>query len=484
MRKGLIGVLNIVGATLLNGAAWGQCEVTQLASQGGFGRVSIDGDVAVIGDTDAFGSFGAAYVYRRGLGGPQDWTLQATLMAPEPDSDDQFGSAVAVGDGVIVVSAHKTNGDAPHSGSAYTYRYDGAVWQYQTMLTASDSQPGAIFGFSVAIDGDVILIGARDDPNEGVFQSGSAYIFRFDGANWIEETKLVDPDHEPCDLLGAVVSIRGDVALVGAHGNDDAGLGTGAAFIFRRDPKDGSQWLLEQQLQAFDVPGNAWFGFSVSLTQNLALVGAPQDDAQLGAAYVMRYDGTRWVHETKLVASNPVGPFPLLGRSVSLSDDGTNALVAAPLDDEAGDQAGAIHLFRSNAKTWQEFVKIIASDASPGDHLGLSVSLSGDMALAKSGGRGYIFAGIQGIDCNENNEPDACDIFGGKSSDDNGNGIPDECESIPGDIDGDGTVGATDLLILLTSWGPCENCDDCPADLDGNCTVGASDLLILLVNWG
>ena len=53
-----------------------------------------------------------------------------------------------------------------------------------------------------------------------------------------------------------------------------------------------------------------------------------------------------------------------------------------------------------------------------------------------------------------------------------------------GDIDGDGTVGATDLLILLVSWGPCDDCNDCPADLDGNCTVGASDLLILLVNWG
>ncbi len=484
MRKGLIGVLNIVGATLLNGAAWGQCEVGQIFSQGGFGRVSIEGDIAVIGDAEAFGSFGAAYVYRRGLDGSQDWTLQATLMAPEPDSDDQFGSAVAVGDSVIVVSAHKTNGDAPHSGAAYTYRYDATVWQYETMLTASDSQGGEIFGWSVAVDGDVILIGARDDPNEGVFQSGSAYIFRFDGANWIEEAKLVDPDHEPCDLLGASVSIKGDVALVGAHLNDDAGLGTGAAFVFRRDPKDGSQWLLEQQLQAFDVPGNAWFGFSVSLTLNLALIGAPQDDAQLGAAYVMRYDGTRWVHETKLVASNPVGPFPFLGWAVSLASDGLTALAGAFHDDQAGNEAGAVHLFRTNGKTWQEIEKFTASDTSAGDSFGISVSLSDDTAVIKGGGKGYIFAGMSGLDCNKNGEPDSCDIFDGTSDDQDGNGIPDECESIPGDINGDGVVNSVDLLILLVSWGPCENCDDCPADLDGNCTVDASDLLILLVNWG
>ncbi|MEE9128418.1 MAG: M12 family metallo-peptidase [Phycisphaerales bacterium] len=90
------------------------------------------------------------------------------------------------------------------------------------------------------------------------------------------------------------------------------------------------------------------------------------------------------------------------------------------------------------------------------------------------------------VDCNLNLIPDSCDIASGTSQDVNGNGIPDECESpgIPGDIDGDGSVGASDLLILLVSWGPCADCSDCPADLDDNCSVGASDLLILLANWG
>ncbi|MEE8155104.1 MAG: M12 family metallo-peptidase [Phycisphaerales bacterium] len=90
------------------------------------------------------------------------------------------------------------------------------------------------------------------------------------------------------------------------------------------------------------------------------------------------------------------------------------------------------------------------------------------------------------IDCNLNLIPDSCDITSGTSQDVNGNGIPDECESpgIPGDLDGDGSVGASDLLILLANWGPCADCDDCVADIDGDCSVGASDLLILLANWG
>lgn len=86
-------------------------------------------------------------------------------------------------------------------------------------------------------------------------------------------------------------------------------------------------------------------------------------------------------------------------------------------------------------------------------------------------------------DCNENGIPDECEIAAGTVNDDNGDGIPDECGT-PGDIDGDGNVSTTDLLILLGSWGACVDCNDCPADLDGDCSVGTSDLLILLGNWG
>ena len=488
MRKRLIGFVSITAVAVLTGAAWGQCEVTQLASQGGFGRVSIDGDVAVVGDTDAFGSLGAAYVYRRGPGGPEDWKLDAVLIAPEPDVEDVFGSSVAVSGNVIVVSAHHADAPEFQSGAAHIFRYNpnSAQWEHEATLTASDGDMGDIFGWSVAIDGDVVLIGARDDENDGLDQSGSAYIFRYDPdtSGWVEEAKLTDPNAEEGDGLGVSVSIRGDVALIGAHVNDDAGGATGAAFIFRHDPGNPGKWALEQQLQAFDAKWIAWFGFSVSLAEDVALIGAPQLDSQIGAVYVMRYDGKRWIHEAKLLASNPVGPFPMLGRSTSLSRDGMSALGGAPFDDEAGNEAGAVHLFRTNGKTWQEIDKFTASDTGAGDSFGSSVSLSDGTTVIKGGGKGYIFAGMSGLDCNDNGEPDACDIFNGTSDDENNNGIPDECDSVPGDIDGDGTVGANDLLILLANWGRCENCDDCTADLDGNCTVGASDLLILLVNWG
>ena len=89
-------------------------------------------------------------------------------------------------------------------------------------------------------------------------------------------------------------------------------------------------------------------------------------------------------------------------------------------------------------------------------------------------------------DCNFNMIPDSCDIADGRSLDKNNNGIPDECETprIPGDIDGDGSVGVSDLLVLLANWGLCADCNNCPADIDGDCSVGVADLFILLANWG
>ena len=488
MHKGLVGVLSIVGATVLTGAAWGQCEVTQIFSQGSFGRVSVSGEVAVISDTDAFDLLGAVFVYRRGPAGPEDWKLDAVLMAPEPDVEDVFGFSVAVSGDVIVLGAPGANAPEFHSGAAHLFRYDpdSPKWEYEATLTASDGDMGDLFGFSLAIDGNVILIGARDDENDGLDQSGSAYIFRYDPdtSGWVEEAKLTDPNAEEGDGLGVSVSIRGDVALIGAHVNDDAGGATGAAFIFRRDPGNPGKWALEQQVQAFDAKWIAWFGFSVSLAQDVALIGAPQLDGQIGAVYVMRYDGKRWIHEAKLLASNPVGPFPMLGRSTSLSRDGMSTLAGAPFDDEAGNEAGAVHLFRTNGKTWQEIDKFTGSDTGAGDSFGSSVSLSEDTTVIKGGGKGYIFAGMSGLDCNDNGEPDACDIFDGQSNDQNNNGVPDECDA---DLDGSGSVGVKDLLILLGNWGPCNDCKlpgECPADLDGDCTVGVVDLLILLANWG
>ena len=461
LSRGLLCFV-VCGALVGPSSAWAQCEAGQLTSPKGqredsFAGVVISGDVATVTDSQAYSSLGAVYVYRRGPDGPGDWQLEAVLMSPEPDPDDGFG-ACRISRDVIVVGADRVDAPEFHSGAAYVYRYDpdgSGTWNYETTLIPSDGDFGDLFGWSVSVDGDVIVIGARNDENDGVPQSGSACVFRYEPQTkqWVEEAKLTDPEGEELDLFGFSVSIQGNVALVGAGGNDDAGLGTGAAFVFRYDPLGAETWVFQQQLNAVDAEGPALFGWSVKLSGDVALITAPQDNSQTGAAYVFRDTGTQWVHEIKLTAADPVGPFPFFGWSSSISGD--TILVGARSDFALGAESGAAHLFRDNQTGWEEVIKLTASDGEAGDFFGASLSISGDVAF---------------ISARPQNATGTVYIF--------------DVDPTPGDLDCNGRVGAADLLALLGSWGLCDDCQACPADLNGDCIVGVSDLLILLMNWG
>jgi hypothetical protein len=463
--------------------AQGQCEVQKITTPSGhMAKVSVCGDLAVLGDTEGVGGIGAAYVYRRD---GMLWALEAELRAPDPDPDDIFGRAVAVSGSVIAVGAHGTSAPEYKTGAVQVYRYatNAAEWRHEAMLTASDGDYGDIFGWSVAADGNVILIGARDDEVNGESQAGSAYVFRYDGTEWIEEAKLVDPEPEYFELFGQSVSIDGETALVGEHGD---GWFIGAAFVYRYD---GTQWVFEDKLIAPDPGGQDLLGWSVALSNGIAVAGAPQADGQNGAAYVFRRQNGQWSFDERLSAAEPVGPFPLFGRSVSISPDGRAILIGAPLDAKMGSEAGAAHLFGQTNRGWSEVAKLTASDGSPFDQFASWVSIDGDVAMINaptaSPDAAYAFVGFSPSDCNDNGNPDTCDIFEGVSEDPNENGIPDECEAI-GDLNGDGVVNVRDLLALLAAWGACE--DPCPpactGDTNFDCTVNWIDLLTLLSNWG
>ncbi|MDY7107710.1 MAG: hypothetical protein SYC29_03645 [Planctomycetota bacterium] len=452
-----------------------------------FGRsVAMCGDLAVVGDPGVHPDIGTVYVFRynASLG---TWLLEAELPSPEPDVEDGYGGAVATSGSVVIVGARHASAPEYLSGAAFVFRFDegSSEWIYEAHLTASDADANDDFGFSVSIDGDLALIGASGDENDhGTWGSGSAYIFRYDGSDWIEEAKLNDPEPEYGEFFGASAAIRGNIALVGAAEKDSA---HGAVFAYRFD---GSEWLLESQLEPFDYIGHAQrFGNSVGLSHDAIriAIGATRDDGYNGAVYVFRREGETWLPEEKLAASNPVGDFPMLGFSVAVSPDGRVIVAGAPTDEALGWGAGAVHIFRRDGTAWQEIAKLVASDGLPGDYFGISVAATHDLVLASTGaipGSGHFFAGALGIDCNDNGSPDACDIFEGISEDLNANAIPDECEAI-GDLNGDGLVNVRDLFALLAAWGACD--DPCPpactGDTNFDCTVNWIDLTVLLANW-
>lgn len=453
---------------LLNPAVHGQCQIGELTGDAdpkgdAFGQsVAVSAGIAVVGDPLANEGLGALFVYR--FDG-ESWVHEATLNPPPGECcppngavPDSLGSSVAIDGDVIVGGAPHTDAVDSDSGAAHIFRYDRSIqeWVFEATLIPSDGDFGDMFGFSVDVDGDIALISARDDENDGINHAGSAYVFRYSGSDWVEQAKLTDPNSEEFDLFGVSVSICGDAALVGAHGNDDAGSGTGAAFVFRNDPDNPTQWELETQLSAADAQWLAWFGYSVSLGENIAVIGAPQDDGQTGAAYVLRYDGRNWIHQTKLVASNPSGPGPFFGNSTGLGENGTTIAVGAARDDAQGFESGAAHVFLANQAGWEELPKLTPSAGSAGGHFGISVATDAESVFvgatraSEVAGSVFIFK-----------------VAGG-----------------PADLNCDRTVGAADLLILLSSWGVCDLCGACTADLNHDCTVGVADLLILLANWG
>jgi hypothetical protein len=247
----------------------------------------------------------------------------------------------------------------------------------ETKLLASDSAESDWFGHAVSISGDVALVGAELDGDKGTY-SGAAYVFRWNGSAWAEEDKLLASDGLRYDFFGFSVSISGDVALVGAYGDDDSGTDAGAAYVFRWN---GESWEEEDKLLASDGAAGDQFGHAVSISGNVALVGASWDDdrgADSGAAYVFRWNGSSWEEEDKLLASDGAAG-DQFGHAVSIS--GNVALVGAYLDDDSGTDAGAAYVFRWNGSSWLEEQKLLASDGDANDRFGSSVSISGDVAL-------------------------------------------------------------------------------------------------------
>ena len=382
----LFTVTGNVSATALD---WQEAQKL-LASDGAhsdyFGTsVALSGDVALVG---APGDARSVYVYR--FDGAQ-WVEEQTLVASDGAEGDRFGTSVALSGAVALVGAP----GAGVSGSAYVYRFDGVQWVEEQKLVASDGAAGDAFGGSVALSGAVALVGARQPgtPPPPQFRSpgrGSAYVYRFDGAQWVEEQKLVASDGAQGDELGASVAVSGDVALVGAPQPgwlpNDIRPGPGSAYVYRFD---GGHWIEEQKLVARHWIIGYQFGSSVALSGDVALVGRPEPAVQIpwegttpagpGSAYVYRFDGVQWVEEQTLVASDGVKD-DRFGREVALS--GAVALVGAPGDDIiSGYPVSSAYLYRFDGAQWVEQQKLVAGNGVTSDRFGASVALSSGVAL-------------------------------------------------------------------------------------------------------
>jgi len=328
---------------------------------------------------------------------PLCFVEQAKLLASNGAASDWFGYSVSLSGDTALVGAYQDDDNGSASGSAYVFVRTGTSWAQEAKLLAGDGAPGDHFGYSVSLSGDTALVGAVHDDDNGS-NSGSAYVFARSGTSWTQEAKLLAGDGAPGDRFGWSVSLSGDTALVGAIFAADSGLESGSAYVFARS---GTSWTQEAKLLAGDGAAVDAFGYSVSLSGDMALVGAPDDDdsgSESGSAYVFVRSGTSWTQEAKLLAGDGA-PGDRFGYSVSLSGD--TALVGAPDDDDSGSESGSAYEFARSGTNWTQEAKLLAGDGAVFDYFGYSVSLSGDTALVGAyldddhgtdSGSAYVFA--------------------------------------------------------------------------------------------
>jgi hypothetical protein len=326
---------------------------------------------------------GAAYVFVRA---GTSWIQQQKLVAGDAAAGDSFGYSVAVDGDTVVVGAQTPCAAGDYCGSAYVFVREGTVWTEQQKLVASDPARWDFFGVSVSVSGDTAVVGAdQDDCGAGDY-CGSAYVFVREGTVWTEQQKLVASDPSPSEYFGHALALSGDTVIVGAYGVECAGPHShcGAAYVFERT---GTAWSLQQTLTAIDTDQGDYLGSSVALSGDTAVVGAFGSGCVLsgsacGAAYVFVREGSGWIEQQKLVHSGG-SQIDYFGWSVAVS--GETAIVGAYFDDGcdvSGDGCGAAYVFGRTGTVWNERQKLTGSDRAARDYFGWSVASSGNTALA------------------------------------------------------------------------------------------------------
>ena len=360
--------------------------------------------------------------------------------ASNASANDELGISVALAGDTLAIGAwqedsssagidgDQTDDSAAESGAVYVFRRSGSIWQQEAYIKASNTGAADRFGYSVALAGETLAVGAiGEDSNatginnsqgdNSALSSGAVYVFRRTGSMWQQEAYVKASNTNSGDSFGASVSLSSDTLAVGALGEasnatgiggseiDNSVGGSGAVYVFRRT---GSTWQQEAYVKAFNTGLNDQFGISVSLSGDTLAVGAALEDsntmgingdqinnnaADSGAVYIYQRTGSTWQTDSYIKASN-TGGGDNFGLSVSLSgnmlavgayreDSNATGVNSSAESDNSATNSGAVYIFRRPGSTWQQEAYIKASNTDASDQFGYSVAISSD-ALAVS----------------------------------------------------------------------------------------------------
>ncbi|KAL7529761.1 hypothetical protein ACHAXR_005792, partial [Thalassiosira sp. AJA248-18] len=343
--------------------------------------VAIRGETAIVGayGDDDNGIFsGSAYVFVRNAA--DNWIQEAKLIASDGAEYDQFGESVGIYDNTAIVGARFDGDNGSGSGSVYAFARDAiGNWNQQDKLLPNDGAAQDYFGRSVAIYSDTAIVGADGNDDKGI-SSGSAYVFARNATdNWNQQAKLVANDGAAYDTFGWSVAIYSDTAIVGALEDGDNGSSSGSAYVFVRNAT--GDWTQEAKLVASDGAVNDWFGISVSIHGDTAIVGASGvGEGDRGAAYVFVRNTTdnSWTQQEKLTGSDtPENGW--FGKSVGIDED--SIIVGAPGPFDGGYEEYAYLFLRNSAGGWTQQDKFSTNGETREDLFGDSVGISNNTVI-------------------------------------------------------------------------------------------------------
>jgi Tol biopolymer transport system component len=349
---------------------------------------------------------GAVYLYQRDLSG--QWFLSQRLVHPQPVFSTLFGTSIAISGNTMVIGTNEgvdLNGDGRLEfgvGAAFIYqRVPGTSnWILVKSVVDPDRNGGDAFGSSVSVLGTTVLVGASGDEGTGsvsIFEKGLG-----GSNNWGFVKKIKGSDSVTGDFFGEAMASSGDTVVIGAGGHD---LQQGAAYIFERNQGGANNWGEVKKLVASDgKAGNAGSGFN-SQSRALAVAisgstvvmgtsneardvnGVPGDEFAVGSAYVFERNqggNNNWGEVKKLISSSASG-FDFYGVSAAISDD--LIMIGAPrASNNTTRQAGSVFVYRRNqggSNNWGEIAELIPGDGNSRrpDNFGIAIAMTGNASI-------------------------------------------------------------------------------------------------------
>lgn len=343
--------------------------------------VGIAGNTVVVGsiyDDDLGGDAGSAYVFVEDNG---VWTQQAKLMAKDAKPNDYFGISVAIAGDRILVGAAEAGTNGVRTGAVYVYERVNKVWTLAQKLTPSTGAASDYFGYAVALEGNVAIIGAPQ-TDAVAYDSGAAYVFTYDGTSWTEQEKLAPATGGTYGFFGGSVALFGTTALIGQW-DDGSGQDMGSVFAFR---ENSGSWVVQEELVASDASMGDTFGFSVAIYNNKAFIGAPFRDGSCtnsGAVYVFGRYNEDWCEE-QIIVPEDKNASQAFGSSVAVWGD--MAAIGSYWDEDNGDYSGSAYAYRDIENVWTQQFKYLPNDGVIGQLFGISAAMDGDRVIVGANG--------------------------------------------------------------------------------------------------